>query len=84
MCPVRAVSIFKIFMGSRFACRKGSEGGTEWRKGLLTTAELLFRELLLLLFQTRSVSLFLEAEAEGDVIMTQFSCILLVFHLSDS
>lgn len=78
MCPVRAVSIFKIFMGSRLACRKGSEGGTEWRKGLLTTAELLFRELS----QTRSVSLFLEAE--GDVIMTQFSCILLVFHLSDS
>lgn len=82
MCPVRAVSIFRIFMGSRLACRKGSEGGTEWRKGLLTTAELLFRELLLLLSQTRSVSLFLEAE--GDVIMTQFSRILLVFHLSDS
>lgn len=81
MCPVRAVSIFKIFMGSRLACRKGSEGGTEWRKGLLTTAELLFRELLQL-SQTRSVSLFLEAE--GDVIMTQFSYILLVFHLSDS
>lgn len=82
MCPVRAVSIFRIFMGIRLACRKGSEGGTEWRKGLLTTAELLFRELLLLvLSQTRSVSLFLEAE--GDVIMTQFSCILLVFHLSD-
>lgn len=81
MCPVRAVSIFKIFMGSRLACRKGSEGGTEWRKGLLTTAELLFRELLLL-SQTKSVSRFLEAE--GDVIMTQFSCILLVFHLSDS
>lgn len=80
MCPVRAVSIFRIFMGSRLACRKGSDGGTEWRKGLLTTAELLFRELLL--SQTRSVSLFLEAE--GDVIMTQFSCILLVFHLSDS
>lgn len=83
MCPARAVSIFKIFMGSRLACRKGSEGGTEWRKGLLT-AELLFRELLLLRSQTRSVSLFLEVEAEGDVIMTQFSCILLVFHLSDS
>lgn len=83
MCPVRAVSIFKIFMGSRLACRKGSEGGTEWRKGLQTTAELLFRELRLL-SQTRSVSLFLEAEAEGDVIMTQFSRILLVFHLSDS
>lgn len=82
MCPVRAVSIFRIFMGSRLACRKGSDGGTEWRKGLLTTAGLLFRELLLLLSQTRSVSLFLEAE--GDVIMTQFSCILLVFHLSDS
>lgn len=78
MCPVRAVSIFRIFMGSRLACRKGSDGGTEWRKGLLTTAELLFRELS----QTRSVSLFLEAE--GDVIMTQFSCILLVIHLSDS
>jgi len=30
-----------------------------------------------------AVSLFLEAEAEGDVIMTQFSCILLGFHLSD-
>lgn len=56
-------------MGSRLAWRKGSDGGTEWRKGLLTTAELLFRELLLL-SHTRSVSLFLEAE--GDVIMTQF------------
>lgn len=40
-------------------------------------AELLFRELQL--SQARSVSLFLRAVAEGDVLMTQFSFILLAF-----
>lgn len=77
MCPVRAVSIFRTLMGSRLACRKGSVGGTGWRKGLLMLAELLFRELQL--SQARSVSLFLRAVTEGDVLMTQFSFILLAF-----
>lgn len=74
MCPVRAVSILRTLMGSRLACRKGSVGGTEWRKGLLMLTELLFRELQL--SQARSVSRFLRAIAESDVLMTQFSFIL--------
>lgn len=77
MCPARAVSIFRTLMGSRLACRKGSVGGTGWRKGLLMLAELLFRELQL--SQARSVSLFLRAVTESDVLMTQFSFILLAF-----
>lgn len=80
MCPVRAVNIFRSLMGSRLACRKGSVGGTGWRKGLLMLAELLFRGLHL--SQARSVSLFLRAVAEGDVLMTQFSFILLAFRSS--
>lgn len=80
MCPVRAVSIFRTLMGSRLAWRKGSVGGTGWRKGLLMLAELLFRELQL--SQARTVSLFLRAIAEGDVLMTQFSFILLAFRSS--
>lgn len=71
MCPDRAVSIFKTLMGSRFACRSGSDGGAEWRKGLLMLAELLFRELLL--SQAAQISLFFRADAEGDVIMSQLS-----------
>lgn len=71
MCPDRAVSIFKTLMGSRFACRSGSDGGAAGRRGLLTLAELLFRELPL--FQAAQISLFLRAEAEGDVIMSQLS-----------
>lgn len=71
MCPDRAVSIFKTLMGSRFACRSGSDGGAGWRKGLLMLAELLFRELLL--SQTTQISLFFRADAEGDVIMSQLS-----------
>lgn len=71
MCPDRAVSIFKTLMGSRFACRSGSAGGAEWRKGLLMLAELLFRELLL--SHTAQISLFFRADAEGDVIMSQLS-----------
>lgn len=71
MCPDRAVSIFKTLMGSRFACRSGSDGGAEGRKGLLMLAELLFRELLL--SQAAQISLFFRADAEGDVIMSQLS-----------
>lgn len=71
MCPDRAVSIFKTLIGSRFACRSGSDGGAEWRKGLLMLAELLFRELLL--SQATQISLFFRADAEGDVIMSQLS-----------
>lgn len=81
MCPDRAVSIFKTLMGSRFACRSGSDGGAEWRKGLLMLAELLFRGLLLLrlrlrlllLSQATRISLFFRADTEGDVIMSQLS-----------
>lgn len=71
MCPDRAVSIFKTLMGRRFACRSGSDGGAEWRKGLLTFAEPLFRELLL--SHATQISLFFKADAEGDVIMSQLS-----------
>lgn len=71
MCPDRAVSIFKTLMGSRFACRSGSDGGAEWRKGLLMFAELLFREPLL--SHATQISLFFKADAEGDVIMSQLS-----------
>lgn len=71
MCPDRAVSIFKTLMGSRLACRSGSDGGAEWRNGLLTLAELLFRELLL--SQATRMSLFFRADAEGDVLMSQLS-----------
>lgn len=71
MCPDRAVSIFKTLMGSRLACRSGSDGGAEWRNGLLMLAELLFRELLL--SQATRISLFFRADAEGDVLMSQLS-----------
>lgn len=71
MCPDRAVSIFKTLMGSRLACRSGSDGGAEWRNGLLMLAELLFRELLL--SQATRMSLFFRADAEGDVLMSQLS-----------
>lgn len=71
MCPDRAVSIFKTLMGSRFACRSGSDGGAAERRGLLALAELLFRELPL--SQAAQISLFLRVEAEGDVIMSQLS-----------
>ena len=71
MCPDRAVSIFRTLMGSRLACRSGSNGGAEWRNGLLMLAELLFRELLL--SQATRVSLFFRADAEGDVLMSQLS-----------
>lgn len=81
MCPVRAVSIFKTLMGSRLACRKGSDGGAEWTKGLLAFAELQFRKLRF--SQAKYESVFLAVEIEGDVIMTQFSPKLLMSHLSD-
>lgn len=68
MCPDRAVSIFKTLMGSRFACRMGSDGGAEWRKGLLVLAELLLRELLL--SQAAQISLFFRRDADGDVFMS--------------
>lgn len=69
MCPDRAVSIFKTLMGSLFAWRKGSDGGAEWRKGLLMLAEPLFRELLR--SHAAQISLFFRTDAEGDVIMSQ-------------
>lgn len=81
MCPPRVVSIFKTLMGSRLACRKGSDGGAEWIKGLLAFAELQFRKLRV--SQAKYVSVFLGVETEGDVIMTQFSPDLLISHLSD-
>lgn len=68
MCPDRAVSIFKSLMGTRCACRAGSDGGAEWRKGLPTP---LFRELLLC--QAAQWSLFFRADADGVVIMSQLS-----------
>lgn len=86
MCPVRAVSIFKTLMGSRFAWRKGSEGGTAWKKGLVQlvvfpecpfcqarSAALLRLRLLLppMSLPLLLCLLLLTAESEGDVIMTQ-------------
>lgn len=68
MCPDRAVSIFKSLMGTRCACRAGSDGGAGWRKGLLTP---LFRELLLC--QAAQWSLYFRADADGVVIMSQLS-----------
>lgn len=74
MCPDRAVSIFKTLMGSRFACRSGSDGGAEWGKGLLMLSPLLlFRESQLLLSQAKQISRFFRADTESDVIMSQFS-----------
>lgn len=68
MCPDRAVSIFKSLMGTRCACRAGSDGGAGWRKGLPTP---LFRELLLC--QAAQWSLCFRADADGVVIMSQLS-----------
>lgn len=68
-------------MGSRLACRKGSDGGAEWTKGLLALAELQFRKLLF--SQAKYESVFLDVEIEGDVIMTQFSPEMLLSHLSN-
>lgn len=68
MCPDRAVSIFKSLMGTRWACRAGSDGGAGWRKGLPT---LLFR--VLLLCRAEHWSLYLRADADGVVIMSQLS-----------
>ena len=46
----------------------GSDGGAEWRKGLLVLAELLLRELLL--SQATQISLFFRIEVVGDVFMS--------------
>lgn len=81
MCPVRAVSIFKTLIGSRLACRKGSDGGAECRNGLLAVAEWLFRKLPF--SQAKCVSVFLGVDTEGDVIMTQFSPAVRTSHLCD-
>lgn len=71
MCPARAVSIFKTFMGRRLACRVGSAGETElWTDSwLIFTAPFSPEEPL---SHARFV-LFLRTETVGDVIMTQFS-----------
>ena len=70
MCPARAASIFKIFIGRRFACREGSEGETEWTKTLLFLSAPFFPDELL---SQAGLVLFLRKETVGDVIMTQFS-----------
>ena len=70
MCPARAASIFKTFIGRRFACREGSEGETEWTKTLLFLSAPFFPDELL---SQAGLVLFLRKETVGDVIMTQFS-----------
>lgn len=70
MCPDRAVSIFKTRIGSLFSCRRGSEGGAGWRKGLVLAREI-FR--LLLLSQAAQISLCFRTDAEGDLIMSRLS-----------
>lgn len=71
MCPARAVSIFKTFMGRRLACREGSAGETElWTDSwLIFTAPFSPEEPL----SHAGFVLFLRTETVGDVIMTQFS-----------
>lgn len=72
MCPARAVSIFKTFMGRRLAWREGSAGETE----LWTDSWLVFAAPFSLEEEPLSHAgfvLFLRTETVGDVIMTQFS-----------
>lgn len=71
MCPARAVSIFRILMGRRLACRWGSDGDTGCTNGLFVFEETFFA--LSQLSQIGLVEQFLSTETEGDVIMTQLS-----------